>query len=310
MTEIIDLISDNDDDDTSVRVTSKETSADESKQTLQCIEGQKAAVSEKNPLPAANLNKNKESLAPQVDLTSGEQLSIPESLPDEPETRGAHLMPRPQRVPSTLRAQCFSTTSRAVQRSPTKIETIVILESNAATACGTKKTVTKPQPARPASTKPSVDDDDEVTFISFTPVPLPSIDPEVEIVCTKLQTKRKEDGECVVEQKDGKEVSVVGQKRGIRPLVDYPHLRSLCEVHPFADGSNAIERCKMCCCFVCDDLADSCTNWDIHAVANERSAIWIAERNRRRRARHKQPLEIGRVHQPPRKRRKPPFQQN
>lgn len=57
--------------------------------------------------------------------------------------------------------------------------------------------------------------------------------------CTKLQTERKAYGECVVEQNNSKEVPVAGQKCGIRRLIDYRYLRSLCEGDPFADGSYA-----------------------------------------------------------------------
>lgn len=41
-----------------------------------------------------------------------------------------------------------------------------------------EKTIT-PQPARPVSIKPSIDDDDDVTLVGFTTTLLPSIEPEV-----------------------------------------------------------------------------------------------------------------------------------
>lgn len=44
-----------------------------------------------------------------------------------------------------------------------------------------------------------------------------------------------------MEDKNGKEVPVAGQKRGIRPLIDCTQLRSLCKVHPFSDGSNTVQ---------------------------------------------------------------------
>ena len=61
------------------------------------------------------------------------------------------------------------------------------------------------------------------------------------------------------DEEDG-DVQVTGRS-GELALVDFPHSREFCATKPFVLGREA-ERCANCWCFVCDDQAASCPEWD------------------------------------------------
>ncbi|PXF46013.1 hypothetical protein BWQ96_04188 [Gracilariopsis chorda] len=75
---------------------------------------------------------------------------------------------------------------------------------------------------------------------------------------------------------------VVGLKKGIKPLEDYPHARFACTQQPYS-AQNARKYCPKCFCFVCDVLASTCQEWERHcnAVDNEE---WKMERREKRKA--------------------------
>ena len=71
-------------------------------------------------------------------------------------------------------------------------------------------------------------------------------------------------------------LEVVESRRGLQPLVDYPHFRFQCAIHPFK--RQRIQRkkliCPKCFCYVCDILAEKCGQWDDHCKATDSQSFW------------------------------------
>lgn len=66
---------------------------------------------------------------------------------------------------------------------------------------------------------------------------------------------------------------------GKSPLVDEPHSRDSCPVHPFEPGRFPLNsHCPDCLCFVCSTNASRCTRWFIHCHATRTSAYWNHQR--------------------------------
>jgi len=76
---------------------------------------------------------------------------------------------------------------------------------------------------------------------------------------------------------DDDEVECVGVS-GSNALVDMPHLREHCLLHPFGDKKRAIERCAKCYCYVCDMLASTCPQWRSHCRAHSSKKPWQAKK--------------------------------
>ena len=60
-------------------------------------------------------------------------------------------------------------------------------------------------------------------------------------------------------------------------MADLPHTRENCVTFPFA-SSNHRQHCKHCICYVCDQEAAQCTQWQLHCVATHSDARWRRER--------------------------------
>jgi hypothetical protein len=78
---------------------------------------------------------------------------------------------------------------------------------------------------------------------------------------------------------------------GLNALVDFPHARPNCVLHPFRSGSNigsSIQHgsnekyCKNCYCYVCDKLASACEQWGKHCEATHDCLSWRRERKKLR----------------------------
>ena len=75
---------------------------------------------------------------------------------------------------------------------------------------------------------------------------------------------------------DDDEVSYAGH-RGSLALVDFPHSRENCALHPFVKGKEEAT-CENCYCYVCDAPASTCTEWKAHCKATHTDGHWAALR--------------------------------
>jgi hypothetical protein len=71
-------------------------------------------------------------------------------------------------------------------------------------------------------------------------------------------------------EKDG---FVVEKATGQVAVRDWPHVRVHCANKPFLFGSYT-SFCAQCCCYVCDDTVDQCSNWDEHCKADPSQEEW------------------------------------
>lgn len=102
---------------------------------------------------------------------------------------------------------------------------------------------------------------------------------------TSLQARSDLVGSAVAEG-----VEIVGGKRGVCALVDYPHFRFQCGEVEFDGRSKRKARrfCARCFCYVCDVPAGSCKTWSVHAGAEDSKHVWREKRSQRLRKQRKQ----------------------
>ena len=60
---------------------------------------------------------------------------------------------------------------------------------------------------------------------------------------------------------------------GAIALADFPHARENCVTKPFRFGAEQ-QHCANCYCYVCDDLASKCPQWDSHCAATHTKQVW------------------------------------
>ena len=60
---------------------------------------------------------------------------------------------------------------------------------------------------------------------------------------------------------------------GAIALADFPHARENCVSKPFRFGAEQ-QHCANCYCYVCDDLASKCPQWDSHCAATHTKPVW------------------------------------
>ena len=61
--------------------------------------------------------------------------------------------------------------------------------------------------------------------------------------------------------------------KGAIALADFPHARENCVSKPFRFGAEQ-QHCANCYCYVCDDLASKCPQWDSHCAATHTKQVW------------------------------------
>ena len=77
---------------------------------------------------------------------------------------------------------------------------------------------------------------------------------------------------------NSEELMCVGHT-GFHSLIDWPHSREDCGVHPFGETPHS-RSCLQCWCMVCDVLASDCTLWFQHCEAIYSDPHWRACRDR------------------------------
>lgn len=84
---------------------------------------------------------------------------------------------------------------------------------------------------------------------------------------------------------DDDEIQAVGE---VQPSALYPHARADCRVHNFVkeltDAAHDANQstCRKCYCYVCDDEAAKCREWEKHCMASDKKTVWRNLRTRKR----------------------------
>lgn len=122
--------------------------------------------------------------------------------------------------------------------------------------------------------------DDEVVFVSYTRAK----SPDVEFV-SHMPVNAAKSVQPMVPLKSTTEtaaevVHVVEMRRGVKALVDYPHMRFQCGVYLFSKDPQ--RHCSKCFCYVCDKPAKDCVIWNEHATATDKVPRWRMMRRGKR----------------------------
>jgi hypothetical protein len=83
-------------------------------------------------------------------------------------------------------------------------------------------------------------------------------------------SKRKHDGD---DDDDEVELECLGSTGGANALVDFPHARAHCLIHPF-EARDFLPFCPNCFCYICDVRAAECTEWASHCKATSTNKYW------------------------------------
>ena len=143
----------------------------------------------------------------------------------------------------------------------------------------TKSTVATATHATSSTAQDDQVSDDEVVFVKEIRCPPPK-EPEDEVVFVAVNRNAKT--RPVEEPKkapgssteSSDEVQTVGIKVGVRPNIDYPHLRFSCGLYKFAPGAAAYSHCDKCYCYICDEPVAQCKDWDVHCQATDKSPMF------------------------------------
>ena len=149
-----------------------------------------------------------------------------------------------------------------------------------------------PPRSTPLPTPAPVEDDDEIQFVSHVTKKSRSTNPDVNTSTTTPPANNPNKTEFTpvytaptAGADEDDEIIVVGKKTGVQANVDYPHNRFSCGVYPFGSFDKRTF-CDKCYCYVCDDVASKCTQWNYHCAAIDKINKWRSERAKASRARN------------------------
>lgn len=212
------------------------------------------AATPQTPLPPPNTRTTAPTPSPQIVNLLDERTSpSPEPLPT---ALFRVISPSPEPLPRAL--------FRVMRAAPGAAEVVEIFDSDdEATPC-TKRPHVAPAPV----SFPTNTDYDDVTLMSHVW--------RGRHDHTSLEGRGGSAGGVVAD-----DVEIVGGKRGVRALVDYPHFRFQCAKVEFEDRSNRKMRryCGRCFCYVCDVPARNCKTWSLHAGAVDWMEMWKEKRS-------------------------------
>ncbi len=142
-------------------------------------------------------------------------------------------------------------------------------------------------PSRPPSVPVpgSIDDDDEVEFVSHVTKKSRSANTTPNANNAGKPEALPENNVPVISGDEDADLIVVSKKTGVRANVDYPHNRFSCGIYPWGT-SDKRQYCEKCYCYVCDDVASKCAQWNYHCSATDKVVKWRSERARAARARN------------------------